>query len=83
MTPYDAPKPAGNPAAHSGFLRNTGRSKRPEVSPCLSRILRNARVALLPLLALQPHVHQRERQPTTIPRRPTYVQHTNLWSLCF
>ena len=52
MTPYDPPKPAGrNPAAHSGFLRNTGRSNSPEVSPCLSRILRKARVALSPRLA--------------------------------
>jgi len=41
MTPYDPPKPAGrNPAAHSGFLRNTGRSNSPGVSPCLSRIVR-------------------------------------------
>ena len=60
MTPYDPPKPAGqNPAAHSGFLRNTGRSNSPGVSPCLSRILRNARVALLPPLAR--HSRARER----------------------
>ena len=45
MTPYDPPKPAGqNPAAHSGFLRNTGRSNSPEVSVCLKGILRKAHV---------------------------------------
>ena len=51
MTPPT--KPAGQkPAVHSGFLRNTGRSNSPGVSHSLSRILRNACVALLPRLAL-------------------------------
>ena len=39
MTPYDPPKPAGrNPAAHSGFLRNTGPVQESRGLTCLSRI---------------------------------------------
>ena len=51
MAPYAPPKPAGrNPAVHNeaqGLF-------------CLLRIKRNAHVALLPQLALHPHVHQRD-----------------------
>ena len=59
MAPYAPPKPAGrNPAVHTGFLRNRGRSRRPE--SLLSLEVRRKTSHLL-LLAAAPSASAAER----------------------